>query len=316
MSTIQTVTDPLPVEAVTLADGHAHVWIQPPDGVDPAARLDLHDEAAICAELTDFRAAGGALLVDCQPGEAGRDARMLARISAATGVRITATTGFHQRKYYPPDCWLWSASAEEAAAYFIEELTIGTRESGGTIRATTIKVGYEGVITGQTRTLMEAAAEASRQTGALILFHTERGVNVEALLPFFSARGVPPERLYLCHVDKRPDAGLHRELAQAGVLLGYDTFARPKYDPDRTTWPLLTALVEAGLGGHIAICLDLALAELWQHYGGGPGLLFLPGQIVPRLRALGLPSQTVHDLTGGNIARRLVWQGADHDQAV
>ena len=309
MNAIQTVTGPLPVEAVTLTDGHAHVWIQPPDGVEPAARLDLHDEAAICAELRDFRAAGGSLLVDCQPGEAGRDARMLARISAATGVSITATTGAHQQKYYAPDCWLWRAPAEQAAAYFVEELTVGTRESGGTIRATTIKIGYEGVIAGQTRVLMEAAAEASRQTGALILFHTERGANVEALLPFFGEHGVPPERLYLCHVDKRPDLGLHRELAQAGVLLGYDTFARPKYDPDRTTWPLLTGMIEAGLAGHIAICLDLALAELWQHYGGGPGLSFLPEQIVPRLRALGVSAQTIRDLTGGNIARRLVWRG-------
>lgn len=305
---IQTVTGPLPAADVALADGHAHAWIMPPDGADPAARLDLHDEAAICAELGDFRAAGGSLLVDCQPGEAGRDARALARLSAATGVRITATTGAHQRKYYAPDCWLWSASAEEAAAYFVEELTVGTRESGGAVRAATIKIGYEGVIEGQTRALMEAAAEASRQTGALILFHTERGANVEALLPFFAGRGVPAERLYLCHVDKRPDLGLHRELAQAGALLGYDTFARPRYDPDRTTWPLLAALVADGLGGHIAVCLDMALAEMWQHSGGGPGLLFLPEQIVPRLRALALPASTIRDLTGGNIARRLVWR--------
>ncbi|MBP8973186.1 MAG: hypothetical protein KBH93_04855 [Anaerolineae bacterium] len=305
---IQTVSGPLPAADVGLADGHAHVWIQPPDGTDPAARLDLHDEAAIRAELSDFRAAGGTLLVDCQPGEAGRDARALAHLSAATGVRITATTGFHQQKYYPPGCWLWSASAEDAAAYFVEELTIGTRESGGTVRAATIKIGYEGVIEGQTRALMEAAAAASRQTGALILFHTERGANVEALLPFFARQGVPAERLYLCHVDKRPDGGLHRELAQAGALLGYDTFARPRYDPERTTWPLLAALVGEGLGGHIAVCLDMALAGMWRHYGGGPGLLFLAEQIVPRLRALGLPAATIRDLTGGNIARRLVWR--------
>jgi len=313
---IQTVTGPLPDAEVALADGHAHVWIQPPDGVDPAARLDLHDEAAIRAELSDFRAAGGSLLVDCQPGEAGRDARALARISTATGVRITATTGAHQRKYYAPDCWLWSASAEEAAAYFVEELTAGTRESGGTVRAATIKIGYEGVIEGQTRALMEAAAAASQQTGALILFHTERGANVEALPPFFTDRGVPAERLFLCHVDKRPDAGLHRELAQAGALLGYDTFARPKYDPDGTAWPLLAALVADGLGRHIAVCLDLALAGMWQHYGGAPGLLFLPGQIVPRLHALGLPASTVRDLTGGNIARRLVWRAPGAEETL
>jgi hypothetical protein len=47
----------------------------------------------------------------------------------------------------------------------------------------------------------------------------------------------------MCHVDKRPDVGLHRELARAGVLLGYDTFGRPKYNPDQGVWQLIPALV-------------------------------------------------------------------------
>ncbi len=311
----QTVTGPVPVEAVGLADGHAHVWIAPQDGVAPDVRIELHDYDRIEAELRDFRALGGTLLIDCQPGGAGRDTTKLAALSRATGLHITATTGFHRRMYYPPDDWLWSATEDEAAAYFVEELTVGTRESGGTIRATTIKIGYEGTLEGQTRVLMEAVAEAARQTGVLVLFHTEAGRNVEALLPFFSERGVRPTRLYLCHVDKRPDLGLHRELAQAGVLLGYDTFARPKYNPEQGVWKLLPALAAEGLGKHIAICLDLAFPEQWQHYGGGPGLQFLPTQVLPRLRAEGIDEATMARLTGGNIARYLVHQSLTHQES-
>jgi len=306
--TIQTVTGPVAAEDVALADGHAHAWIDPPPGVDPSARLELHDFDRIAAELAAFRAAGGSLVVDCQPGGAGRDARRLRQLAEATGLWITATTGFHQQKYYPPDGWLWTASAEDAAIYFAEELTVGTRESAGAIPAATIKVGYEGIIDGQTRILMEAAAEAAHQTGALILFHTERGQNVEALIPFFADRRVPASRLYLCHVDKRPDAGLHRALAQAGVLLGYDTFARPKYDPDNGAWKLIAALVADGLAAHVAICLDMALAEMWTAYGGGPGMAFLPDVILPRLRAEGYPGDVIRQLTGGNVARYLVRQ--------
>ncbi len=302
----QTVTGLVPVEEVRLADGHAHVWIAPQDGVAPDVRIDLHDYDRIEAELRDFRAAGGTTLIDCQPGGAGRDTRKLAALSRATGLHITATTGFHRQVYYPPGDWLWSASEAKAAAYFLEELTLGTRESGGTIPATTIKIGYEGVIEGQTRVLMEAVAEAARQTGALVLFHTEAGGNVEALLPFFGARGVPPSRLYLCHVDKRPDLGLHRELAQAGALLGYDTFARPKYNPEQGVWKLMPALVAEGLGEHISICLDLAFPAQWRHYGGKPGLLFLPMDVLPRVRAEGIDEATIARLTGGNIARYLV----------
>ena len=302
------VTGPVDVDTVRLADAHAHVWIEPPDGIAPEVRLELNNRDTIQAELNDFRAAGGTTIIDCQPGGCGRDANQLATLARATGVQITATTGFHQQKYYPPDHWLWTASSEKAAAYFVEELTAGMRETGGTIRATTIKIGYEGIIDGQTRALMEAAAAASRQTGALILFHTERGENVEALIPFFADHGVAPDRLYMCHVDKRPNAGLHRELAQAGVLLGYDTFARPKYDPDRGAWMLVKTLVTDGLGTQIAIGLDMELASMWQQYGGQPGMCFLPDQVVPRLRAEGIPAATIHQLTAANIARNLVWR--------
>ncbi len=303
-----TVNGLVPVEDVRLADGHAHLWIKPPEGIAPESRLELDDYEAIQAELSDFRASGGTTLVDCQPGGCGRDANMLRRFAEVTGLHITATTGFHQRKYYPPTDRLWSASDEEAAAYFVEELTTGMRETGGTVRATTIKVGYEGVIDGQTRTLMEAAAMAACQTGAAILLHTEQGKNIEALLPFFADRGVAPDRHYMCHMDKRPDRILHRELARAGVLLGYDTFARPQYNPDRGVWPLIHALVADGLDGSIAIGLDLAAASTWRSYGREPGLPFLAKQIVPRLRAEGLSQSTILRLTARNVAQRLIWR--------
>lgn len=311
---LQTVTGSLPVEAIRLMDGHTHAWIMPPDGIAPEVRLDLHNAEAIQAELRDFRAAGGSALVDCQPYGCGRDANMLRKLSQETGVAITAITGFHQRKYYPPNHWLWSATEETAADFFIEELTVGMHETLGTETpqcATTIKVGYEGTIEGQTRLLMIAAARASAQTGALILFHTEQGKNVEALPPFFADLGISTDRLYLCHVDKRPDFGLHRALAQAGVLLGYDTFVRPKYVPDQHVWPLLHQMVEAGYGNAIALGLDLALPSMWRHFGGQPGMLFLTEQIVPRLQQEGLSTEMILRLTGQNVAQRLVRVAAD-----
>ncbi len=303
---LQTVTGLIAVEDVGLADAHAHVWIEPPVGAAPEARFELDDEAVIKAELMDFRAAGGNLVIDCQPGGCGRDGAALARLAEATGVHIAAVTGFHRQRYYPPEYWLWSASAEEASAYFAEELTAGMREVDGALRATAIKVGYEGGFEGQSGVLMEAAAEAARRTGAAILFHTERGRNAEALPPFFNDRGVPTDRLFICHMDKRPDFGLHRELAQAGALLGYDTFARPQYDPERNAWPLLKAMAAGGLGDHIAIGLDLSTVSMWRRFGGHPGMVMLAEQIAPRLRAEGIDAPTIAGMTGRNVARYLV----------
>lgn len=310
---VQTVTGTVAVEAVQLADGHEHVWIKPAGGVSEDARIELNDYPRIRQELEAFKAAGGTLLVDCQPGGAGRDTRQLRRLSEETGVLITATTGAHQRKYYPPDSWQWRAGVDEAARYFISELTEGTRESLGEesgaepVRAAIIKIGYEGVIEGQTEVLMEAAAVASRQTGASILFHTEMGRNIEALIPFFEKHGVAPNRLYMCHVDKRPDVGLHRELARAGVLLGYDTFGRPKYDPDHNVWRLIPALAADGLAHGMAVCLDFAFPSMWRSFGGEPGLTFIQSDILPHLAQIGLDAATIKRLTAQNVANRLAW---------
>ncbi|MHB8626058.1 MAG: phosphotriesterase family protein [Aggregatilineales bacterium] len=304
----QTVTGPVPVEQVRLADAHAHLWIDPPPGVADDYRLELKDQVRIQAELTDFHAAGGTTVVDCQPGGCGRDGTMLVKFSQATGLHVTASTGFHLKRYYPPEYWLWSASVDIAAAYFIEELTVGMRETGPGVRATVIKVGYDGAVDGQQQVLMEAAAIAAHQTGATILFHTEQGRNVEALLPFFTGRGVGATQLYMCHMDKRPDLGLHSELARAGVLLGYDTFDRPKYDPEHGVWPLIGEMVVDGLEKSVAIGLDMAYSSMWRHYGGQPGMLMLLETIVPRLHAEGMSETDVGRLTAQNIAERLAGQ--------
>ena len=305
-ATLLTVTGPISIDEVTVADAHAHVWIDPPDGVAPEVRIELRDRPFIAAEVRAFGEAGGRLIVDCQPEGCGRNAACLAELSAETGVFITATTGFHQRKFYPEGHWLWRSDAETAARFFRGELTRGMRETGGAIPATTLKVGYEGTIDGQTRVLMEAAADAAHATGAVILFHTEQGRNVEALLPFFSDHHVPPSQLYLCHVDKRPDFGLHAELAQAGVLLGYDTLVRPKYNPDATTWPLLRQMAAAGHARQVAIGQDLAFPTMWQAYGGEPGLLTLLQTIRPRLAREGFLADDIANLTGANVTRHLV----------
>jgi predicted metal-dependent phosphotriesterase family hydrolase len=44
-----------------------------------------------------------------------------------------------------------------------------------------------------------------------------------------------------------------------------------------------------------------------QHFGGAPGLRFLPDQVVPRLRAEGIGEDAIRKLTAQNVLRRLVW---------
>jgi phosphotriesterase-related protein len=235
---------------------------------------------------------------------------MLRRLSQASGIAIVACTGFHLRKYYPADEPLWSLPAEQAAEHFIRELTMGVEEAPGDagepIRAGFIKIACEATVAGSPPALLQAAAHAAQETGAALEVHTEKGASAEHIVWFFYNAGVPLRQLVICHIDKRPDFGLHRELATAGVLLEYDTFYRPKYEPERGVWPLLERMIGADLGGSVALASDMAECELWETMGGGPGMAALLTIIRPRLLEMGVPAGVLAGLLGENIARRLV----------
>jgi 5-phospho-D-xylono-1,4-lactonase len=300
---VMTVNGPIASSALGVTDAHQHVWIAPVAG-GPAEAPLLCDRDAIATGLTAYRAAGGGSLLDCQPGGSGRDGRALAELSRLTGVPIVACTGFHLARYYAPDYWLWGATAEKARDIFVAELVdrlAETRDTDQPVRAGFIKVAIPADPAKLPAALWEAAAAASRDTGAALLAHTEAGAAAEEIVTRLQGYGVAADRLVICHIDKRPDLGLHRELAQAGVLLEYDTFFRPKYDPERNLWPLLQRMAADGLARQIALGTDMAGTAFWQETGPAR----LPGEIVNRLLGLGLDTPVVRGLTGRNIADRL-----------
>ena len=305
MRTVPTVAGPeLTPGAGARIDAHAHAWIDPPEGVAPEAALPLCDEPFQSGALRAFAVAAAprrAALVDCQPPACGRDARALARLSHSSGVTISAVTGFHLARYYPEGARPWTDAAS-AAEYFVGELNHGMAELPER-RAGLIKAAHTGR-RGDDAAMWEAVAAARAMTDALLLVHTERGAGVEDLLSDVLDLGVPAAKLYLCHVDKRPDRGLLRDLALAGVLLGFDTLVRPKYQPEATTWPLLQQLVqEDGLSDAIALSLDLAEAAMWR--GGtinGPAALVR--HVEAELGRRGFAASAIDALLGENLLRR------------
>lgn len=306
---IVTVTGPIGVEEAGITDAHTHAWIAPVPGVPPGLP-QLFDFANISAELSDYRAAGGGTLVDCQPGGCGRDGRKLVDLSRQSGVNIVACTGFHLRKYYPGDYWLYqeTTSLDQLAFYFSDEISRGLAETGGQpkpVRAGFIKAASEADFDRVPAVLIEATAAAARETGVAIEIHTEKGADAEKIVARYAALGLDVSRLVICHIDKRPDFGLHYELARAGVTLEYDTFYRPKYQPEQNVWPLLERMVASGLADRVAIATDMAEASLWSRLGGGPGQTAFTGQIKTRMQAIGFDETTVRRLMGENIARCL-----------
>lgn len=306
---IVTVTGPIRVEDAGITDAHTHAWIAPVPGVAPGLP-QLFDFPNISAELSDYRAAGGDTLVDCQPGGCGRDGRKLVELSRQSGVFIVACTGFHLKKYYPSDYWLYRerVSLEKVTSYFADEITGGLAETGqeiAPVRAGFIKAASEANLEETPAVLIEATAVAARETGVAIEIHTEKGADAEKIVARYQDLGLNLSRLVICHIDKRPDFGLHYELARAGVTLEYDTFYRPKYLPEQNVWPLLERMVASGLAERVAIATDMAEASLWSRLGGGPGQTAFIEQIKARLQTIGFDELTIRRLMGENIANCL-----------
>lgn len=306
-NSITTVLGEVGSDQLGITDAHSHLWIsQQESAIEGAPVLDRED--LIAAELREYRTSGGQSQLDCQTGGAGRDGNVLASLSKASGVHLIACTGFHLERYYPAHNEIWSMSADQAAKHFLNEVDKGLEETRaiGPVYPGFIKIAALESLEKTPRQLMDAALMVSKKTGLMIEMHTEKGSGVEDLLPYISRQSFPPDRLVICHIDKRPDPGLHKELCQSGYLLEYDTFFRPKYNPEENLWPLLREMVRSGFSNSIALATDQAESSTWNSMGTGPGLAGFPTIIKERLEEEFQDPKIVEALMGGNIAKRLI----------
>lgn len=303
---VMTVSGAVAPEELGVVDAHSHVWIEAVPGAANNTFI-LADHDAIAQELGSLAGMGSHGIVDCQPGGCGRNGRQLRGLSQESGVAIVVSTGFHRRIYYPAEWWMWDASAEDVQKHFVDEIQVGlqeTRELPDPVRAGAIKVACEASVAATPQSALEAAAGAAAETGVCVEVHTEKGADAEGIAGFFLERGVDPRQLVLCHMDKRPDFGLHHTLAESGIMLEYDTFFRPKYAPEQNAWPLLEKMVAAGFDDRVALATDMAEASMWK-FGGGPGVASFVISIRAHLEQMGVQAESIRRLMGGNIARRL-----------
>jgi predicted metal-dependent phosphotriesterase family hydrolase len=287
-------------------DGYGHAWIAP-TSLAPAAPTPLNDEERQADGLRGFARATAprrAALLDAQPQGCGRDAAALARLSAKSGVAIAAVTGFHPAAHYPTGRRPW-ITADAALATFQRELEGGMREQP--LARPAALAASLGADAPDEDPCWDAAVEACRCSGTLLLVRLEAGADLAGLLTFLSRRGVPGERTYVCRMDTQPDAGVHRELANAGALLGYGGRAFVA-DGARGAIAGLERRLEEGHTGAVAIGLELAEPGAWGDDPAaladdvGPGALIR--NVERRLRELGASDHDVDALLGRNLLAR------------
>jgi len=304
---VVTVLGPIPYQEMGIVDTHNHVWIDPVPGADPSAPV-LNQFDSILCELEDFKTRGGGSILDCQPEGCGRNGLQLRELASRSGVNLVACTGFHRKKYYPADHRMFTIRAQKVFDFINSEFEQGlyeTLENENPVKAGFIKIALENTWAECPMAAIEGAAMAALHKKCVIQIHTEKGALAEKAILYFTEIGVQPSQIVMCHMDKRPDTGLHKELARLGILLEYDTFYRPKYNPEDNLWPLIDFMVQNQLSSDVALATDMAEKELYRHIGGGAGLSSLPGEIRNRLISKGYPKEDVEMMLGGNIAKRL-----------
>lgn len=281
---------------------------------------ELDDEQLSQAEATSLREAGMDAMVDATPVGLGRDPAALARVSAASGLTVVATTGLHREAHYPHGHWAHQVDESEWTDRFVAELTEGQRTtdgpgatdlaltpSGAPVRAGLLKAGisYWSWSPFERRALA-AVAQAHRATGAPVMIHLEHGSAALDVLDLLENDGVSPDRVVLAHVDRNPDAELLVELAQRGAYLGCDGMARHRDWPDSAIVELIARVVGAGAAERVVLGGDVARRTRYHAYGGLPGLKYFPERFLPRVERA-TSQQATHMMLVDNPARLLAW---------
>lgn len=314
MDTIETTLGPWPVEKLGRINAHDHVIIDGGLTVvnTPDFRLDSVDKAI--EEIGYWQEAGGGAIVDTMPFGCGRNVDKLVQVSQVTGVPIIVPTGFQKSSYYLPDHWQHKYQAETISELLITEITEGADRNGyegpiverSPVKAAFVKVaGDYQVVKPTTRKLILAAGKAHQATGAPVLVHTEMGTAAGQLLDLLEAAGVPPGRVMLSHIDRNPDFRLHRQLAERGAFLQYDSPGRIKYQPETVVIGLMRQMFDAGFGRSLLLGGDTARRSYWKAYGGGPGFDYLLVVFMPRLREEGFTEAELRLIWEDNPARWL-----------
>ncbi len=250
----------------------------------------LADEGVITGEVMEFKNLGGGTVVDVTSIGIKRAPRALRRVSEATGLNILMGTGYYQKVFHPED--MDRRSVEDLTSVIVRDLTVGVADTG--IRSGIIgEVGIEGgpITPNETRSI-QAAARASRLTGAAVTFH-RGGVGAERreTLNIFAEEGGDLARVIMGHADEiTGDLPLVIALLERGVYIQFDLIGREEALRESLTaqvaW-VLPELIGAGYEDRILLSHDVCWKVHLRRYGGF-GFSFILEKFLPHLRESGV----------------------------
>jgi phosphotriesterase-related protein len=309
---IQTVKGPVAIESLGLILPHEHLFTDLRGPEAPGyARAEPEAVAQVMAPyLAAAHAAGVTALVECSTAGVGRNVAVLRHLAEHTPIHIVAPTGVYRDAFVP--LALRELGAEELAANWLRDLTEGIDGTSARAGFVKISVSDDGPTPLEVR-ILEAAALASRQTGAAVASHTASGALALHEMEILEAAGLDLDRFVWVHANLEPDPALHREAARRGAYVEFDAIGAA-WQSQAAMVEYTLALVEAGYADRILLSHDAGWYDPSQPDGqpadgGIRGYTALSEAFLPALHARGLSGAQVRQITATNPARAFALAG-------
>ena len=280
------------------------------------SRRTLHqDDPELAArEASRFREAGGATIVDLTTIGLAPHPNALRAIATTTGLNVVAGAGYYREKCLPPEVLDRSVDdiADELEGWVLEGM-YGTDVRAGILG----ELGTMSPIRPFEERQLRAAARVQRRTGVAINVHPAIWAHEHLrITDILEETGADLARVAISHCDQLVEPDWHRQIAERGVMLCFDTFgAEFEYDSDGSREPTdteridcLKRLLDAGRASQLLLAHDIC-TRLQLHHYGGPGFSHIPTTIVERLRSAGVAQAELDEMLIANPRRLLTISG-------
>ncbi len=274
---VNTVLGPIDAKDLGKTLMHEHFfWTYPGSDANTLYPYNREEVVKICVErCKELTEHGVKTVVDFTANDMGRDVLMLKEVSEKTGINIIFPVGLLYdvhggSAYWRNQLWVDKKGAyEEMYELFMEEVTNGVPGTGG------IKPGYiktAGGLNGLSeyeQLVFDTAARVAKETGALIMSHTEQGTYAPEIANFYTKEmGLNPKQICINHLCGRPDMQYQRDVLDTGVYGAFDRFGLQGWlgaQTDENRMATLLGLIGVGYIDQLFISTDTVMA-----WGGKP----------------------------------------------
>jgi phosphotriesterase-related protein len=299
--TVNTVLGPIAAGELGMVLTHEHLWVDL-YRVNRFRERILNDVDLVAREVSLFREAGGATIMDVTTPDLSRNPAALQEISRRSGVHVLMGTGRYREGWFEPS--LWERTTADVAAEFVSEIEQGV---DGVKPAFLGEIGVDGYhVSPIEERVHRAAARAHVRTGAPITTHAIASPVGLLQLDLFAEEGADLRRVAIGHCDSYPFYDYHEAIARRGAYVQFDLIrGLPGYEyEEQRQIESITRLVGDGYLDRILLSHDICdLQKLAVN--GGPGYAHISRCFLPKLVEAGLSSEQIEQIVVHNPRRLL-----------